>query len=464
MIMSAMTGQCPYLAVAALPVSRQLHRATTQYWHPGRQMAASKNILLPRSCDTFVALPPSTADGNIIFGKNADRPCDEVQEVIYFPAADHSPGSKLQCTYIEIEQAPHTHAVILSRPSWLWGAEMGANEHGVCIGNEAVWTKLNGPDDRQERLLGMDFVRLGLERAKTAKEAVDVMTSLLEKHGQGGQCNEDSEVDWCYHNSFLIADRKEAWILETAGKLWAAEHITEGVRNISNGLSIRTKIDAMSEGLKEHAQTNGYWNGQSDFDFALAYSSDSDGSSLELGSRYSTGKKLLSEKSGAIKAQTMFGILRDKESGICMEGSFLTTGSQVSVLSPPDGKSPCCHWFTATPNPSQSVFKPFIFCKGVQFPEFTVSPTFGDQDPAKVKPRFQKRVNRDHPLWRAHKHARKLLEQGSEEGDELWKTMTELEEQCIEGVEEFLKGGQVDENEVEELFYDCVDAEMKFYF
>ena len=63
------------------------------------------------------------------------------------------------CTYIEIDQAPKTHAVILSKPAWMWGAEMGANEHGVCIGNEAVWTKLNSDDDLTERLLGMDMVR-----------------------------------------------------------------------------------------------------------------------------------------------------------------------------------------------------------------------------------------------------------------------------------------------------------------
>lgn len=50
-----------------------------------------------------------------------------------------------------------THAVILSRPSWLWGAEMGANEHGVCIGNEAVWTK--EPVGEGEALLGMDLLR-----------------------------------------------------------------------------------------------------------------------------------------------------------------------------------------------------------------------------------------------------------------------------------------------------------------
>ena len=43
----------------------------------------------PCSCDTFVALPPATVENRIIFGKNSDRLCDEVQEVIYFPAAVH---------------------------------------------------------------------------------------------------------------------------------------------------------------------------------------------------------------------------------------------------------------------------------------------------------------------------------------------------------------------------------------
>lgn len=65
----------------------------------------------------------------------------------------------LQCTYIEIPQAAHTHAVMLSKPAWLWGAEMGANEHSVAIGNEAVWTKEAGPQDAEEALLGMDLVR-----------------------------------------------------------------------------------------------------------------------------------------------------------------------------------------------------------------------------------------------------------------------------------------------------------------
>ena len=67
---------------------------------------------------------------------------------------------------------------------WMWGVEMGANEHGVVIGNEAVWTR-EPCDGRNKALLGMDLVRLGLERGNTAREALDVITTLLEEHGQG---------------------------------------------------------------------------------------------------------------------------------------------------------------------------------------------------------------------------------------------------------------------------------------
>ena len=68
--------------------------------------------------------------------------------------------------------------------------------------------------------------RLGLERGNSASSSVDVMVQLLEGHDQGGPCEE--EGDWSYHNSFLVADAREAWVLETAGKWWAAERITAG--------------------------------------------------------------------------------------------------------------------------------------------------------------------------------------------------------------------------------------------
>jgi len=69
-----------------------------------------------------------------------------------------------------------------------------------------------------------------------------VITSLLEQHGQGGPCS-DRLADFSYHNSFLIADGREAWVLETAGPLWAAERVAAGWRNISNCMSITTAVD-----------------------------------------------------------------------------------------------------------------------------------------------------------------------------------------------------------------------------
>lgn len=57
-----------------------------------------------------------------------------------------------------------------------------------------------------------------------AEKAVDVIAALLEMYGQGGSCMED-QSEFTYHNSFLISDRKEAWVLETSGKYWAAERV-----------------------------------------------------------------------------------------------------------------------------------------------------------------------------------------------------------------------------------------------
>ncbi|XP_036401104.1 secernin-3 isoform X2 [Megalops cyprinoides] len=354
--------------------------------------------MLPSSCDTFVALPPSTAGQRVIFGKNSDRPCDEVQEVVYFPAADHQEGEKVECTYIKIEQASHTYAVVLSRPAWLWGAEMGANEHQVCIGNEAVWGRQEVDD--QEALLGMDLVRLGLERADTAQKAVDVIVELLERYGQGGNCMED-QSGFTYHNSFLISDRTEAWVLETSGKYWAAERVEEGYRNISNQYSITTKIDREHPEMREYARSQGWWDGKAEFNFAGVYSYTNTARIEASGSRYCEGRKLLKKSEGHITAETMMEILRDKESGINMEGMFMTTGSMVSAI-PRDPGLPGVHYFTATPDPERSVFKPFIFVMDIKQLKMTCSPSFGADDPVKKTPRFKSKPDRKHPLFLKH--------------------------------------------------------------
>jgi dipeptidase len=129
---------------------------------------------------------------------------------------------------------PRTNALVLSRPWWMWGAEMGANEKGVVIGNEAVFTTEPQGD---AALLGMDLLRLALERSSDAHGAVGIIVDLLERHGQGGPCSFE-RPDFTYHNSFLVADRTGAIVLETAGNKWASEEVRSGVRSISNGLTI----------------------------------------------------------------------------------------------------------------------------------------------------------------------------------------------------------------------------------
>ena len=129
-------------------------------------------------CDTIVALGNSTADGNVLFGKNSDRHPNEAHEVIILPAAQHPEGATTKCTYIEIPQAARTNKVLLDKPFWIWGAEMGSNEHGVTIGNEAVFTRT--PYDKTPGLIGMDFLRLALERCDTAEQAMHLIIELLE--------------------------------------------------------------------------------------------------------------------------------------------------------------------------------------------------------------------------------------------------------------------------------------------
>ena len=122
-------------------------------------------------CDTFVALRNATRDNSVIFGKNSDRDPNEAHELIFIPHQKHPKGEKVNCTYISIPQVEETNAVLLSKPFWIWGAEMGANEHGVVIGNEAVFTKI--PYDKGMGLIGMDHLRLSLERAATAEDALE---------------------------------------------------------------------------------------------------------------------------------------------------------------------------------------------------------------------------------------------------------------------------------------------------
>jgi secernin len=179
-------------------------------------------------CDTLCG--PGV--GGMVFAKNSDRPVGEVQLAVPFGRRPTA-GCTLRTQYLSIGDTG-AHAALLSCPTWLWGAEHGVNEFGVAIGNERVATVHDAAQARPG-LIGMDLVRLGLERARSAEEAVDILVDLLTTHGQGGIA--DAAHQSAYDSSFLIADPAQAFVLDTSGTDFAAAPFPRGTA-ISNRLSV----------------------------------------------------------------------------------------------------------------------------------------------------------------------------------------------------------------------------------
>ena len=181
-------------------------------------------------CDTMVALPEATAAGHTLFAKNSDRRSEESQPLIQVERSEHEPDSVDSCDFTKIPQVPVTYRHIGSRPFWCWGYEHGFNEHQVAIGNEAL--RSVSSEGKVARLTGMDLVRLGLERGQCAAESVEVMTTLISKFGQGHFVGNSEDSD--YDNGFIVADPKEAYIIETAGHEWAVKQVNQtiGISNI----------------------------------------------------------------------------------------------------------------------------------------------------------------------------------------------------------------------------------------
>lgn len=225
---------------------------------------------------------------------------------------------------------------------------MGANDCGVVIGNEAVWTT---QPNQTTGLLGMDLVRLGLERGETALAALQVIIELLAQYGQGGNCAE--HFSFTYHNSFLITDCTEAWVLETAGKYWVAEKVTEGTRSISNHLSIRSAGAMCHPSVVGDAIAQGLCRSETDFDFAKLFSKGGLEASLSPDSKAGRVRSLCQSQRGQFTLETAKAILRDHQGAICMHGEFETRGSQISRLTTQQSE----HWLINQPFPCQQEYE-----------------------------------------------------------------------------------------------------------
>lgn len=317
-------------------------------------------------CDTICVLPECSSINSTIFAKNSDRDPNEPHVIRYIPRKNHT-EKLLKCTYIEIPEVECTNAVLLFKPNWIWGAEMGINEHSVVIGNEAVFTKARKGRDS---LIGMDLLRLALERANTAEMALEVMLQLLDKYGQGGNCGYGKEFR--YDNSFLIADTKKVYKLETAGKDYAAVEVLKKDA-ISNGLSIKT----------EHTRRKGIVEGQ---DFTKKYKEPVYTHFAKSKERRTQSLNAISNSS--VDISQIFKVLRthnpnleghEFEKGsvgsVCMHAGGLigdhTTGSFVVGLRE---DAPMTIWATGASTPCISAFKPIFF--GID----SGSPVFVNED------------------------------------------------------------------------------------
>jgi len=287
-------------------------------------------------CDTFIVVKKD----RVLFGKNSDRDPNEAQVLSWVPPRGNAAGEILHCTWTAIPQVRRTNAMVLCRPFWMWGAEMGANEHGVVIGNEAIFTREPLQDDG---LLGMDLVRLGLERAETAEAAKDIICELIAEHGQGGRCGLD-KPGFSYHNSFMIVDNNGGWVVEAAGRKIATRPVDDGTYAISNGITLG-ELSPREDRIRRR---------------------------VAMASRRRERVKCLA--ASATDAQTAMRVLRDHGEGNerphyrrlngamaapCMHaGGWLAASQTVGSFVAELGRSRQRYWATGTAAPCLSVFRP----------------------------------------------------------------------------------------------------------
>ncbi len=298
-------------------------------------------------CDTFYIRRPGGGAGTEYFAKNSDRDPNEPQYMFFVPAGKISHPK----TYVEMPPYEVKCSTWLSKPSWMWGAEMGVNEHGVAIGNEATFNKVKV---EKVGVLGMDHLRVALELSSTAREALEILIRNTEDYGQGGDGGYEHPL--FYHNSYLLTDHREAYVLDTVGRYWAYKKLM-GNYNISNKIAIQNDFDDISPELKGKVQNlEKHFTNPIVSYFAGAYHRERRGTEIMQREQYD-----LSD---------VMSVLQDRHTGkvatmrnICViAGGLVSSQTTASLFY--DYKSKLI-WYTEGPDPEIQLFKPLQlgFCE-----------------------------------------------------------------------------------------------------
>ena len=228
------------------------------------------------ACTNLIAGRKATTDGSVLMTYAADSH-NLYGMLTHTPAADHAPGTVRKVIEWDtnkplgqIPQVAHTYNVVGN-----------INEHQVAIG-ESTWGGHEELVDTTGNSI-IDYgslIQIALERSKSAREAIQVMTDLVEKYGYASS-----------GESFSIADKNEVWVLEMIGKgaekgaVWIAVRIPDdAISGHANEPRIR-KVDLKdkqnvmaSKDVISFARKRGYFDGKdSDFSFADAYSTHDHG-------------------------------------------------------------------------------------------------------------------------------------------------------------------------------------------
>ena len=222
------------------------------------------------ACTNFIVGKKASADGSIIISYSQDS-YGSFEPLRVIPAADHPAGTMHPLYHYEtsnylgeVPEVEHTYGIVGLM-----------NEHQVAI-HETTW---GGRVELVDTVSGLidygSLMVLALQRSKTAREAIDVMTSLTETYGY------ESEGE-----SFTIADPNEVWIMDMIGKgpgrkgtVWVAMRIPDDcISGHANQCRIRLfplkdkKNCLYAKDVIKFAREKGYFNGKdADFSFADAY-------------------------------------------------------------------------------------------------------------------------------------------------------------------------------------------------
>jgi secernin len=332
-------------------------------------------------CDTGCVI----SEHGAVFVKNSDRWPNEPHYIERLPSQTHSLPSLVRCTHIAIPQVSTTYAVLLCHPGSQWGAEMGSNEKGLCVGNEALFS-ISVPAPKSVGLTGMDMVRLVLERSATPDEGLHVLTNLLEQYGQHADhsYHDDGEPPRYYQNGFFILNHSGGWHVETFAHEYVALRLIHGVSTISNIMSIGMNAEYQSMGIIDLARRmNRFTGNDSEFHFAHTFSdtlftyfgcgkqrrqrlADSLERNVLSHLHHEEWADVAHNSIAALRDHGLRGHEQDPTQGffghdVCMHAGSgpirisNTAGSMISLL-PTSGSA--VHLVTGTSSPCLSLFKP----------------------------------------------------------------------------------------------------------